>query len=82
MDDAWHHLALTYDGNKLVFYYDGQKTESLITTNCVDETQINSVIFNARETYEGVLDDALIFNRALKPERIMNRYENTKTRTR
>ena len=78
IDNEWHHLALTFDGNDLIFYYDGKMTDKLTTTKCTNKTKITSVIFNARETYEGILDDAKVFNKPLNENRILRMFESNR----
>lgn len=64
--NAWHHIAATYDGTTLRYYYDGAllssntgNTRATTGTQFVLGKTINDVAFS------GVLDDVAIYTRAL-----------------
>jgi hypothetical protein len=75
--DRWYYLAMTYDGNKLIFYVDGSK---------VSETEITGKIkSNSRDVYigsdggtqkffQGTIDQVSFYNRSLSPEEILSHY--------
>jgi len=81
-DDVWHHIAVTYDGNRNVaFYLDGDPygTAALtwdLATLLTEDVVIGTGIREATEWgtlarwTEGLIDDVAIFDRALTAEEI------------
>ena len=75
---AWHHLAMTWDGTTQKFYYDG----TLNTSN----TQSQNTTFTEKfgfgcnlgfgESWNGKMDDAFVFGRALSVAEIGSLYLN------
>ena len=82
-DDVWHHIAVTYDGNRNVaFYLDGNLygTAALawdLATLLTEDVIIGTGIREATEWgtlarwTEGLIDDVAIFDRALTAEEIV-----------
>lgn len=70
----WHHVAATYDGSTLQFYIDGQLDANVIQTNLTFGTNNENLVLGAdlaaASYFEGALDDARIYNRALMAEEI------------
>ena len=86
-NDTWHHLVLTYDGSYKHLYIDGLKigyasiasrsgipeTTGTITTNGVYEFFISIPTINS---FNGTLDDIMIFNRSLSDLEIKSIYNS------
>jgi hypothetical protein len=66
---VWHHVAGTFDGNELLVYLDGGLVVTLLYTGSIEtRTHIVSMGENSEASgrfYDGLLDDARIYNRAL-----------------
>jgi autotransporter-associated beta strand protein len=66
---AWHHVALTWDGQRSIFFYDGVgiQTNTLTGVNAAYNSKIgfgNNPVPN-HEFWNGALDEAYVFDRAL-----------------
>jgi hypothetical protein len=62
---AWHHVAATYDGERVLFYIDGAKVGA--GANRAYKTSDTVVTITGRNVE---FDDVAIFDRALTPEEI------------
>lgn len=69
--NAWHHVAVSYDGTTLKFYYDGTLLSSHtgLTRNTTGTTlyvgkTVNDVAFS------GILDDIALYTRALTAQEV------------
>ena len=65
----WHHVALVWDGQKAVFFYDGVgiQTNTLSGVNAAYNSKIgfgNNPVPNG-EFWNGAMDEAYVFDRAL-----------------
>lgn len=79
-DGAWHHGAATFDGENLKIYVDGLPQKQMvpfreeIPSNANDLTiGLNRSNLTPREkdqSFEGVVDEVMIFNRALSADEI------------
>jgi parallel beta-helix repeat protein len=71
-NDDWHHLAGTYDGSQLKLYVDGELEANSPYAGSIAGSTFNvNIGRNAEVTdrlYEGLIDDVVIFSRALNPE--------------
>ena len=76
---SWHHLAMTWDGTAQSFYYDGAL---VLSTNQTGPTTLNTQFgfgcnSNAfSECWNGKMDDAFIFGRALSLAEVQSLYTN------
>ncbi len=66
---VWHHVAGTFDGSELLVYLDGELVVTLLYTGSI-ETRTHNVSMGENSEasgrfYDGLLDDARIYNRAL-----------------
>ncbi len=68
---SWHHVVATYDGQSMKLYRDGQEIANQAKTGSVDKDPNMGVVIGAQpgdigsRNFDGLLDDAQIFNRAL-----------------
>ena len=81
-DGQWHHLAVTYNGEELHLYVDGwpqqhvARWEGRVPANSFDLTLgMNLVNPNPKfnevgASLDGLMDDAMIFNRALSDDEV------------
>lgn len=85
--NAWHHLVGTYDSNEkidnLKLYFDGQLVNwsnfSGILDNDYNGPIKTSTLSGSATTYfEGMLDDLRMYKRALRPEEILERFQEGK----
>ena len=74
--NAWHHVAVTIDEEKVAIYLDGELAaeSSDITIRSADFQPVRNYIgrsqFDADPYYKGYLDDFRVYNYALAPEEI------------
>ncbi|MDZ7261704.1 MAG: CotH kinase family protein, partial [candidate division KSB1 bacterium] len=77
---VWTHFAGTYDGQEIKLYVNGDSVNSLAYVGPIAVTDAavylghNSQVAN--RYFEGVLDEVMIFNRALTSVEIKNIYES------
>jgi hypothetical protein len=76
---AFHHVACTYDSDKLRKYFDGRLVATADVTNGItDAANSNPLVFGTwfATPYgsDGYLDEVAVFNRALAPEEIAAMY--------
>ena len=75
-DGLWHHLAMTYDGSQLKLYIDGVLTETGSATGSIDSEvgtligQHNFLSPTNSDTFGGLIDETLVYNRALSATEI------------
>ncbi|MFC1783096.1 LamG-like jellyroll fold domain-containing protein, partial [Planctomycetota bacterium] len=76
-EKEWHHVAVTYENEGLIFYVDGNFEGSYQLTSALgteDNTDIGIGAYNNGGTWEsffhGLIDDVRIYNRALTEEEI------------
>lgn len=71
LTDAWHHLALTWDGSTLRMYIDGAVSGTTFSgTGALNDTSQNNFYIANDEGgsgtfFNGLIDDVRIYNRAL-----------------
>ena len=77
MPNTWYHLAISFDGNNLNLYQNGQNVAT-VTPNCAfTHTGTNLCIgsYNCGgELFNGLIDEVLIYNRTLSSTEIRNLY--------
>jgi cytohesin len=91
-DGRWHHLAATYNGAEEIFYVDGvpqqgvERWKGIIPANSQDLTlganrsNPNAALGEVGASFNGMMDDAMVFNRALSAEEIQRLYALQKTK--
>ncbi|MHC4560535.1 MAG: LamG domain-containing protein, partial [Planctomycetota bacterium] len=73
LDNEFHHIAATWDGNTINIFIDGEldaSTEQHVIPWGTDYPLCIGSLGNSFSFFEGVIDDVRIFNRALSPEEI------------
>jgi hypothetical protein len=84
-DGQWHHLAATYDGSEQILFVDGKpvgtpiRWKGSITANndnliigvrMSEDWKTDAGTDHGMASFDGVLDDVMIYNRALLPAEI------------
>ena len=73
--NTWTHLALTYDGAALRLYVNGAQAATRATTGAI-QTTTNPLWIGGNQPYgeyfQGLIDEARVYNRALTPAEIQN----------
>lgn len=87
-DNAWHHASFSYDGTTLKLYVDGALQKQTVTlkgalgaAGTAVTLGMNRTNPSAREkdvSYEGSVDEILVFNRALSDKEIVDVIASTK----
>ena len=74
-NEEWHHVAGTYDGNELKTYVDGILRATTAHVGTIETQPHNlTIATNSEEEgrfYEGAIDEARIYNRALSANEIL-----------
>jgi hypothetical protein len=70
-DDQWHHVAAVYNGSKMDLYVDGQLDVSKSASGSLYVSTTNVYIGGSpSQSFNGLIDDVLIYSRALSEEEI------------
>jgi hypothetical protein len=79
-DGAWHHAAATFDGENLRLYVDGQPQKQVIPRHAEIAANADDLIIGVNDSnpspqekgrsFDGLIDDVMIFNRALSADEI------------
>lgn len=77
--NEWHHIAITYDNDTLLFYIDGLIVDTLLTDSAITcDYESNFTIGKnevlSRYGFEGMLDEIRLWNVARTPEQILSTY--------
>jgi hypothetical protein len=82
-NSAWHHVFCTYDGEKLKIYVDGanKANTSIVGTiqNYDSVVNIGAYYDGTTQSFNGSIDDVMIFRRALTPQEVSSLYNATAT---
>jgi hypothetical protein len=72
--DEWHHVAGTYDGERINVYLDGSVDATVATTSPIGVNAANVLIGEnpeaAGRNWDGMIDDVRLYNRALSQAEI------------
>jgi hypothetical protein len=70
--NAWTHIALTYDGNILRLYVNGVEVGTKAISGALQQTsnQMSNGGNLSAEYFQGLIDEARVYNRALSPAEI------------
>lgn len=76
-DNSWHFACSTYDGNNIILYLDGineaQTTDSSVSSN--NENLVIGQYYGSTDyTFNGIIDEVRIYNRALSADEIRTEY--------
>ena len=79
-DGVWHHAAATFDGENLRLYVDGQPQKQALPRHAEIATNADDLIIGMNDSnpspqekgqsFDGLIDDVIIFNRALSADEI------------
>ncbi|MFT4532664.1 MAG: hypothetical protein ACI9P5_000008 [Saprospiraceae bacterium] len=62
----WHHVAVTYNGNTLLLYVDGDLSGSMVTSMTTDSFPVYiGATSESTGYYKGLLDEVIIYNKQL-----------------
>ena len=74
LNGEWHHMAGTFDGSELKFYLDGEQAANLVYSGTIgtsaDDVTIGENSQATGRYFDGMLDDARIYNKALSADDI------------
>jgi len=75
LEDYWHHIAVIYDGRKVTLYLDGIQDETITYTGLMDSYPSQNVMIGKTDGpvtnyFNGIIDEVMIYNRALIPDEI------------
>jgi hypothetical protein len=79
----WYHITLTYQQKRTrQIYVDGQVADSVKISSSLPRDSSTPVRigrgFGAPETMDGIIDEVMIFDRALSPEEVKQLYDSQK----
>lgn len=82
--DVWNHIVMTYDGTKVSFYLNGalDASQSVTTTPCLNSEPVRIGWDQAFYAFQGKIDEAAIFDKALSGSRIGTHYDAGRARLR
>ena len=79
--ENWHHLAATYDGEKIVFYLDGVSVQTTALAHnrmaCTMKIGFGNNVRPDAEYWNGAIDEAYVFDRALSTDEVVALKENS-----
>jgi len=76
-DDAWHHVMLTYDGEKGKLFVDGEKLVDIDVDGEISQNKEPLHIGDGRNErhFNGLIDEVRIYNRGLSEDEVKQNYE-------
>ena len=63
VNNGWHHIAVTYDGNAMKYYFDGALTGTTNLPGSIGASLSNYIVANG--FWKGAVDDLRFYSRAL-----------------
>jgi hypothetical protein len=70
-DNQWHHVAGVYNGSKMDLYVDGKLDASQTASGSLNVSATNVYIGGSpSQSFNGLVDDVRIYNRALSADEI------------
>ena len=72
VNNAWHHIALTYDGTAMKFYFDGVLTGTTNLTGSIGASLANYIVANG--FWKGAVDDLRFYSRTLTTTDVQKLY--------
>jgi len=78
-DDKWHHVVLTYDGQNGMLYFDGEILVDIPVTGDISQTEdpLHIGDGNSERFFNGAIDEARIYNRALDEDEVRQNFQAT-----
>ena len=78
---SWHFVAMTYDGDSVRFYFDGQPDGANAATGGLISVNVNNMIGqdNSGNFSRGKIDEVRLYNRVLNGTEIMALYDEDTT---
>ena len=79
-DNVWHHLLITFDGNMTRFFIDNVLDKTVNSSLTIGQFTSGHMVvigggsFTGNDIFDGVIDDARIYNRALSNNEIQALY--------
>ena len=76
-ENEWHHLALVYDSSNLFWYLDAVQTGDILAVSGNILSSANYPLIIGGQglgSFKGIIDEVMIYNRALTQEEIQNNY--------
>ncbi|MDD4112410.1 MAG: PKD domain-containing protein [Herbinix sp.] len=72
-DTKWHHYAITYDGSNIITYLDGKQCSRTELSGRIRRDSSRAIVIGRNPwgaSFEGLLDEIRIYDRALSKEEI------------
>jgi hypothetical protein len=72
-DTDWHHYAMTYNGSAIVLYLDGVECSRVECTGKIRRDASRDIVIGRnpwRDSFEGLIDEIRIYDRALSEDEI------------
>jgi len=78
-DNAWHFLVGTYDGSQIILYVDKVAVANAAVTGNINQVSTSLKIGTGQSyTFNGIIDDVHLYNRALSAAEIAALYNGGK----
>jgi outer membrane protein OmpA-like peptidoglycan-associated protein len=91
ISNGWHHLALSFDGQKLILYFDSQPVAMSLTaapTQILQHSNNHTFLgvsasrddkpwYYEENYFEGMLDDLYVYDRALSEQEVIYLFEDS-----
>lgn len=77
-DTDWHHYAITYDGSNIIMYLDGNECSRTELTGRIKRDASRAIVIGRNpwgKSFEGLMDEIRIYDRALSQEEIQGIWE-------
>ena len=79
--DSWIHFVMTYDGEDMILYQNGEKIEQEIFSGSVDVVDGSSIKIGQHwdgdpQWFDGKIDDLMIWGRALSETEVVSLYKS------
>ncbi len=80
----WQHVAVSYDGSAVTFYVNGMESGTVSYTADPPDSSGHPLVIGIRDydknrDFDGLINDVIIYGRALTPTEISQIYESQKT---
>ncbi|MCH8218117.1 MAG: hypothetical protein IH892_15270 [Planctomycetes bacterium] len=80
----WVHICFTYDGSALILYKNGEEATQRPATGDLQQNDLGLSIggrLGSSQNLRGIVDDVLLYNRALAPEEVLQVMEGIADRS-